>query len=282
MTRAFDRMVRATPGNSCPVCRKPDWCLVAPDGSAAICQRVESCRRSGEAGWLHVLTCVVRGSNRSGVRQAVVAAGPNLDFGPLADRCSRQGWATLQHLSATLGIPVPVLVRLRAGWHEEGGFWTFPMRDSTGRVVGIRARSTSGAKFCVTGSKEGCFFIPDDLAGHLTRLPVVEGPTDLATVLALGFTGVGRPSCSGGRFILRQMVKTLKPDEVVIFPDSDEPGRIGATRLANDLVLYCRRVGVTLVPPGHKDVRDAVRAGWSDGDIERAIETSSPTVIRFL
>ena len=41
----------------CPVCGKPDWCLVAEDGSAAICARIEegSVKRCGDAGWLHIL-----------------------------------------------------------------------------------------------------------------------------------------------------------------------------------------------------------------------------------
>ena len=44
--------------NPCPVCRKPDYCLVALDGTAAICPRVEagSVKRCGDAGWLHRLT----------------------------------------------------------------------------------------------------------------------------------------------------------------------------------------------------------------------------------
>jgi len=39
----------------CPICDKTDWCLIAADGSAAICPRIESNRRAGEAGYLHIL-----------------------------------------------------------------------------------------------------------------------------------------------------------------------------------------------------------------------------------
>ena len=49
--------LRVSNARPCPVCHKPDWCLVAADGSAAICARVleGSVKRCGEAGWLHRL-----------------------------------------------------------------------------------------------------------------------------------------------------------------------------------------------------------------------------------
>lgn len=48
-------MQRVSRQNPCPVCGKPDWCLVAKDGSAAICSRIQegSIKRCGDAGWLH-------------------------------------------------------------------------------------------------------------------------------------------------------------------------------------------------------------------------------------
>src|SRR5207248_11062007 len=48
-------MIPVSRERPCPVCGKPDWCLVAEDGTAAICQRVGSGKRCGEAGWLHRL-----------------------------------------------------------------------------------------------------------------------------------------------------------------------------------------------------------------------------------
>ena len=46
---------RVTKSCRCPVCGRPDWCLIAADGTAAICARVQSGKRCGEAGWLHRL-----------------------------------------------------------------------------------------------------------------------------------------------------------------------------------------------------------------------------------
>ena len=52
-----DKMQRVSRKYPCPVCDKPDWCLVAKDGSAAICARISegSVKQYGDAGWLHFL-----------------------------------------------------------------------------------------------------------------------------------------------------------------------------------------------------------------------------------
>lgn len=55
--------VRVSKNNPCPVCGKPDWCLIGSEGDRAICQRVESSERHGEAGFLHRLTSVERPGN---------------------------------------------------------------------------------------------------------------------------------------------------------------------------------------------------------------------------
>lgn len=48
---------RASKGRPCPICGKPDWCLIAAGGSAAICARIKSGWPVGSkgAGWLHKL-----------------------------------------------------------------------------------------------------------------------------------------------------------------------------------------------------------------------------------
>jgi len=44
----------------CPVCDKPDWCLISTDGKVAICARVESKEPAGNkgAGWLHKIDTI--------------------------------------------------------------------------------------------------------------------------------------------------------------------------------------------------------------------------------
>jgi len=50
----FDKVSRDEP---CPICGKPNWCLIAKDGGAAICPRTPegAVKDLGEAGFLHLL-----------------------------------------------------------------------------------------------------------------------------------------------------------------------------------------------------------------------------------
>ena len=49
--------MRVTKHNRCPMCGKPDWCLISQDGKVAICARIESNILAGKkgAGWIHTL-----------------------------------------------------------------------------------------------------------------------------------------------------------------------------------------------------------------------------------
>ena len=56
-TVVASKWLRVNRRNPCPVCGKPDWCLIAQDGKAAICARIESDKPAGNkgAGWIHTL-----------------------------------------------------------------------------------------------------------------------------------------------------------------------------------------------------------------------------------
>lgn len=54
----MDRVSKTDP---CPICKRADWCLVAPDKSAAICMRhaegsVREIECGGGIGYLHILS----------------------------------------------------------------------------------------------------------------------------------------------------------------------------------------------------------------------------------
>ena len=48
-----DDWVHVSEKRPCPICGKPDWCLIAKDGGAAICPRTPSGKQAGEAGYWH-------------------------------------------------------------------------------------------------------------------------------------------------------------------------------------------------------------------------------------
>lgn len=60
MTTVSSKWLRVSGRNQCPVCGKPDWCLISQDGTAAICPRIRSDKQAGDAGWLHRLTADYR------------------------------------------------------------------------------------------------------------------------------------------------------------------------------------------------------------------------------
>jgi len=254
-----------------------DWCLISADGGAAICARVESSKRAGEAGYLHRL----RHDDfrpRHRVRTITLkTAGPITDFTDLATAFRHAvDPAQLADLSVQLGLSVPSLNALGIGWSSAHGAWSFPMTDAAGLVRGIRLRKPDGFKFAVTGGKEG-LFLPITEHDSAAPLLITEGPTDAAALLDLTFTNiVGRPSCTGGIKHLAALAQQRRPHEVVIFSDADGPGRRGAMNLASVLRVYVPTVRVVEPPTTVKDVRAWKQTGATRADVEQLIQNAIP------
>jgi hypothetical protein len=272
-TPGWRRVRRSDP---CPVCERPDWCLVSEDGSVCICPRVESDRRAGAAGWLHRLRDDEDPRRR--IRRLLIPSDlPRADLSELADRCRRSlPPDRLAAFARSLGVSADSLAALGVGWSGDHLAWTFPMTDpATGRVVGIRLRNPDGSKYAVKGGKDALFL--SDAAGPFDPLVIAEGPTDTAALLDLGFPGtVGRPSCIGGVKLLTAMIRARRPKGVVIVADADEPGRKGAEHLAGALAVYARGVRVITPPSGAKDVRAWARSGATRPDLEALIDATLP------
>lgn len=252
----------------CPICSRPDWCLITADESAAICARTESEKRCGEAGWLHRLRDTGRRERAPRVRRVWMREG-GPDFSAMTWRAgSAVNMDRLERFASDLGVSVESLRRLRIGW--DGEAWIFPMWGSDS-IVGIRRRLLGGRKFSVAGGREG-LFLPNDLPGTGPLL-VCEGPTDTAAMLDLGFAAIGRPSCTGG---VRLVVETARGRHAVIVADADEPGQRGANALASVLCLYCPGVRIVVPPPGIKDAREWVRCGATAADVQAAIDAAEP------
>jgi hypothetical protein len=286
----WKRVSRARP---CPICSKSDWCLLTgPDDSpsAAICARVESDKRVGDqgAGWLHVL----RNDGptwpewKRTVHIAARRVGPatpgetTIDFHELTVRAMvSMSDVQRERFAEGLGVSAHALWELCVGWLPDRRAWTFPMSNAEGDVTGIRLRLPNGRKLSIKGGKEG-LFVPTGLKPG-GRLLVCEGATDCAALLDLGFSVIGRPSCTGGTKHLVELVKRLKPVEVAIVADHDEPGQRGADRLAVALLAYVPIVRVVVPPPGVKDAREWKRAGATAADVHLAIQAATPKTLKI-
>jgi len=271
------KMCRVSRREPCPICGKHDWCLVAADGSAAICARIEdgSKKRCGEAGWLHILRDDgLRPKPKRTQRPISIPTPPAKDFAALAKRYEKAPTPEgLAALAAELNVSAKSLSRLGVGWNGAGH--TFPMRDEAGQTIGVRIRYTSGFKAAEKGSSNG-LFIPQDLPPEGLLL-VCEGPTDTAAALDLGLAAVGRPSCNTGALLL---AKLTRGRDLVIVGDSDAPGRRGAERLASVLVLGCRSVRIVFPPEGLKDLRAWKAAGVTPEQLRTAIEKMWPLNVK--
>jgi hypothetical protein len=284
---ASEKMRRVSKRNPCPICGKPDWCLLAQDMSAAICARVEenSVKKCGAAGYLHILRNRHNGHDRHKCRvnrrrlvTNISSAGDTpQDFRELASRYQQQ--LTSQKLDAladSLRVSTKSLSRLGVGWDDKA--FTFPMYNDFGNIIGIRRRFLNGHKVSVKGSKSG-LFIPHELSVDGFQL-VCEGATDTAAALDLGFSAIGRPNCNSRITMVSRFVKGR---EVVIISDNDDVGRAGAEKLAATLIHYCPDVRIVQPPASIKDLRAWLRAGLTPEDLNKTISGAEPvkTKVRF-
>lgn len=69
--------------------------------------------------------------------------------------------------------------------------------------------------------------------------------------------------------MLRRLVQIRIPQTVIIVADNDGPGKEGAQRLADYLVIYC--LNLKIITPDTEDLRTWVRAGAGRADVERKI-----------
>lgn len=271
---------RVKPHRPCPICGRPDWCLYLGDDHApevVICPRVKSTRTCGDAGYLHLLT-----KNRRKKTLSVSSRVTNLPspeyarFEAMVEDFQAAVFPTaLDRLAASLGLQSETLRRFGVGWNQPLEAWAFPMRDAQSRAVGIHLRRLNGDKFCVQGSKLG-LFLPSPLTAPVDRLLVAEGLSDTATLHELGFTAVGRASCSTGQQDLCELVRRFQVRQVCIMADGDTQGQQGADNLAARLVIHLRDgVRVITPPAGFKDVRGWYHSGAKQSEVQSLIQAAA-------
>jgi len=267
------RVSRETP---CAICGKRDWCLVSSDGAVAICARIESPRRIGDAGWLHRLRAGDGQLRRWCDRRIPVPTRGRAglpDFGALARQyVAAVDPAVLAQFARELGVSIESLRRMGIGW--TGRAWSFPHTDGNGQVCGIHLRLPSAAKPYVKSSHPG-LVVPSDL-GPCDPLLITEGESDCAAALTLGLDAVARPGCEASTRHLSCFMRRCCVRNAVIFGDGDAAGQRGAFALGNTLVAYCPRVRVIFPPAGIEDLRAWVRSGASAADVHGAIESTAP------
>lgn len=284
----LDDFLRVSRSRLCPVCRKPDWCLVSKgdprNPREAICSRIASDRPCGAAGWLHILdsSAFVEAAKQHTAAERPLQEPPAIDFPAIAEQF-RQAMtdAKASYLAESLGVSEDSLRRLHVGWASgdslrrvgtncrDLGAWAFPMFDAQRNAIGVRLRSESGFKFSVVGSKQGVFYPCETPCGTTLLLP--EGPTDTAALMDLGFSAIGRPNCLVGGKILGKVIRNLKPRLVVVVADGDDAGERGANKLAEEIAGLAQATKIISAPHGVKDARQWLSVGADFTDIQELI-----------
>lgn len=263
-----EAMERVTGAKPCPVCGKADWCLRRDDDSAAICQRVESAKRCGDAGWLHVLRDTPKVVIHNGRINTMAKPSKTVNW-----RERAEGFAAILAsnplfqvaLAKKLSLPVEAFDGFTLGVNgimTDGAEFTIPERDGDGGVIGIATRierkEQGAGKKCITDSKRG-LTIPDGWQDRSGPVFVVEGFTDTAAINATKLKCVGRPLNSGGAKHLAKLFASLSVDVPIVIvgendakANGDWPGRDGMKQVAKSLA---RPILTALPPQEVKDVR---------------------------
>lgn len=291
----WSRVSRAHP---CPICQAHNRCTVSSDGKLCKCTR----KLDGVVGHkpVSIGSDAVSSWALYELGGGMPKPAPSKQVQPIAqpwvedmarrfhreiDRTRKVG------LAQDLGLSLESLDRMRVGWvtagelairdtHCQGaGCWTFPMRDATGRVVGVRLRSTSGFKYQIAGTSTGVFIPTEMQAIHESPLLIVEGPTDCAAALDLGFNAIGRPNNTGGVSEISKFISAHKLTQVYVVIDRDvkvaakDQTERGLHRLINALTPQGVSIGVVR-PRRAKDIRQYLCQGGTREGLLQAIKNA--------
>jgi len=291
---------RASKATPCPVCGGDHSCSITEDG-------LHFCWRAHwpVAGWRHLgeSTTGFGLFRPDGEGVTVVSDGRSTRFSSprrgendhwlrrtaawlpeAARRFAANAADVLDLLARQLGVTTTSLKAIGVGYLPVREFdppsarpyWSFPEKDTVGRVIGIKRRDLcDGTKDYLKGSRPGLVYAANwpDYPGPIL-LP--EGASDVAALLTLGLCAVGRPSNLGGVELLAELLaNTDRGREIVVIGENDRhrsktglevwPGRDGAAHTAARLSeLLGRPVWWSLVPNGAKDTRAWLNAAGCD------------------
>ena len=244
-------LIRVNRKFRCPVCGKPDWCLVSSTGYVVICPRVESKEHLGESGYIHYFSDPVAVPKNGGncIRR------PSIDFGVLSSYYyNNLPIRQERKLAKELGVNWKVLWDFSIGW--DGEAYTVPMYDEFWRIIGVQRRFPDGTKICIKGSHNGVF-ISCTTKRDFYQLPnilICEGFTDTVAAESLGFRAIGKFNSTCGGSILQELLIGKK---VWTMTDNDPAGKKSAENLKKDLTNA--QVCGIIYPEIGKDLREWIK-----------------------
>lgn len=198
----------------------------------------------------------------------MTATGTEKDFRALAELYRQNLNGKADTCAVALGVAVESLERLGCGVDPDGVL-CFPMQDADRRIIGIRRRFPDGHDpryLSIAGGHNGLLLPDGESSGPLY---LFEGCTDTLAGLSLGVRSIGRPSAADGIELVKAFCQAAGVTAAVIVGDSDTPGKLGVTRLADALVDTVDDIRIIYPAEGFKDIRDEYRAGGLTAEILR-------------
>lgn len=183
----------------------------------------------------------------------------------------------IKKLSSQIGVSIQSLNALRCGYNTDRNVYTFPMRNWDFSICGIRTRALDGTKKAIERSKEGLFApaLTNQRSMWNEAVMIVEGPTDCAAALDLGFYSIGRPSCTGASEQTIKFLLHIKPKYVIVVSDNDGPGLAGSQKLCEKIKSETKFKCTRIVLPT-KDIREFKNNGGTKQVIEAIINSTTP------
>lgn len=249
--RMRERMLRVQKLHiKCPICKKPDWCLIADDGTACICTRISegSTKKVGKAGWLHI----------TGDFKPIKYRVPEkkyVDWNRWATRFTIQlgeNREAFGNLCKDIGLNPISTLRFYIGWHR--GWLTIPVYGLDGKIAGIQRRQGKVKRYMKHSSMG--VFVPSAFFQNPSEIvAVTEGWTDTVTALEYGYNAIGRVNAWVGNEEVLYYVKRKKATKVLFFADrnDDGVGLAGAEECRDLLDTNGLQTRVILTP--EKDLR---------------------------
>jgi hypothetical protein len=277
------RLHRVNRSVPCPICQRPDWCMVSAHGDLAVCCRSESEHPAPPfQGWIHSVPPRQRPLPEH-VRRASAPQVPHelRDFADLLARDIECFDAKRRSMVAeSLGLEPCAFEQYPLGFRPSMNALAVPsMRCEAPRICGIRLRrippAAHGPKWsCERGSTAG-LLLPHCPPSATSPIILCEGPSDTLACAQLGLHAVGRWSCGLDPLSLETLahhVRDIERPTILVFGDNDgerETGKRGADAAASAVVerLTGAVVRRAQPPAGVKDLRAWVIEGATAADV---------------
>ncbi len=197
---------------------------------------------------------------------------------------------TRRRLAEQLCVGEDALRALRVGLTADGRASTWPMRNESHAVIGVRIcglpwTDQGTAKWSRRGSQSGIFVARRIAAGTTSSadsktLFITEGASDTAAAIGMGLWVIGRASCNASTFFVDRYIHRHQPSRLTIIADNDDAGKNGAKRLAKSLCQGLPKslseIDMVVPPAPANDFRAWVAAARNPIDLADA-----PTIATF-